>query len=83
MWWDMLRNFGDSIDIMVVEAMFQTMTEILQFPSLACQVSALHGLGHIKHNGKRKVIEDYLQGNLNLDKETRGYALAAIEGKIL
>ena len=83
MWWDMLRNFGDSIDLKVVEAMLQTMAEILQFPSLACQVSALHGLGHIKHDGKRKVIEDYLQVNSNLDKEIQDYALAAIEGKIL
>lgn len=83
MWWDMLRNFGDEIDIKVAETMFQTMAEILQFPSLACQVSALHGLGHIKHSGKRKVIEDYLQANLNLDNKIRDYALAAIEGKIL
>jgi hypothetical protein len=83
MWWDLLRNFGDNVDLNVIEAMFQTMIEILQVPSLACQVSALHGLGHIKHNGKRQVVEDYLQVNINLDKETRDYALAAIEGKIL
>jgi len=83
MWWDLLRNFEVNVDLKVIEVMFQTMIEVLRVPSLACQVSALHGLGHIKHIGKRKVIEDYLRVNINLDNETRDYALAAIEGKIL
>jgi hypothetical protein len=63
--------------------MFQAMTKILESPLLACQVSALHGLGHVEHIGKRQVIEEYLQCNINLDIETREYALAALKGEIL
>jgi hypothetical protein len=83
MWWDLLRNFQENRDPKVVDAMFRAMTEILQSSVLACQVSALHGFGHIEHVAKRKVIGDYLDHNATLDKETRDYALAAVKGEIL
>lgn len=83
MWWDLLRNFSETRDMKVPDAMFQALTEILQSAVLACQVSALHGLGHIEHAGKRQVIEDYLQHTHNLDNDIREYALLAIQGEVL
>jgi hypothetical protein len=83
MWWDLLRDFQENHDRRVIDAMFRALKEILQSPILACQVSALHGLGHIEHIYKRKVIEEYLQQNENLDHETRDYAIAAINGEVL
>jgi hypothetical protein len=83
MWWDLLREFQQDRDQKVIDAMFQAMKEILQSPILACQVSALHGLGHLEHADKREVIEEYLRQNENLDNETREYAIAAISGEVL
>jgi hypothetical protein len=83
MWWDLLRSFEDSPDPKVKEAMLESLSQILRIDSLDCQVGALHGLGHLEHDGKRKVIEEYLGSHPNLDAETKEYALAAIEGRVL
>ena len=83
MWWDLLRDFEENRDQRVTDAMFRALQEILQSPALACQVSALHGLGHIEHIDKHTVIEDYLRRSENLDNETREYAIAAIKGEVL
>ena len=83
MWWDLLRDFQEKRDMRVTDAMFRALNDILQSPTLACQVSALHGLGHIEHIDKRKVIEEYLHHSENLDNETRDYAFAAIKGEVL
>jgi hypothetical protein len=81
MWWDCLRDFRDDKDLKVSDWMFAALSRILKINSLDCQLSALHGLGHIEHQGKKDLIETFLRRNPNFaDKE---YALAAIDGKIL
>jgi len=81
MWWDYLRGFDDDKDLQVMEWMFETLSGILKIDSIDCQMSALHGLGHIEHRGKKNLIEVFLRKNSNFtDKD---YALAAIEGKVL
>src|SRR5262245_52728491 len=49
MWWDMLRSFDDDPDPRIVETMVAALAEVLQLPARHCQMSALHGLGHLKH----------------------------------
>jgi hypothetical protein len=85
MWWDILREWDhqEDRDLRIKDVMFQTICGILQMPLRHLQMSALHGLGHMKHPDKKKVVEDYLARNINLDDEIREYALIATEGKVL
>jgi hypothetical protein len=91
MWWDILRYFGEDADLRVKEAMLQAMSSILEMPLLEFQVSALHGLGHLEHSGKKTVIENYLAKSPNvevkiwpeMDITVRQYALAAIASNVL
>jgi hypothetical protein len=62
--------------------MLESLSRILKVESLDCQISALHGLGHLEHRNKRKVIEEFLNVRSNLDEKTKDYARAAIEGKV-
>ncbi len=81
MWWDSLRNFDDNKDEKTIGWMFETLSQILEIDSVDCQLSALHGLGHLEHSGKKNLIENFLRKHPNfIDKD---YALAAIEGKVL
>jgi len=81
MWWDCLRNFNDEKDLEVMKWMFEALSEILKIDSVDCQMSALHGLGHIEHSEKKDLIKKFLKENPNFtDKE---YASAAIIGHIL
>lgn len=80
MWWDSLRGFSEDKDLQVYEWMFEALSQILEIDSVDCQRSAVHGLGHIEHRGKKDLIETFLRRHPNFpDKE---YALAAIEGNI-
>jgi hypothetical protein len=83
MWWDMLRHFGDTGDSKIVNAMVVALEEVLALPARHCQMSALHGLGHLEHPLKAAIIEDFVQRNPTLDPELRQYANAAIAGKVL
>ncbi|MGC2235394.1 MAG: hypothetical protein WA584_04500 [Pyrinomonadaceae bacterium] len=81
MWWDCLRDFDKNKDKQVENWMFAALSQILEINNPDCQLSALHGLGHIEHKGKKILIEKFLRQNPKFgDKE---YALAAIAGKIL
>lgn len=81
MWWDYLRGFGNDKDLQVFDWMFETLSPILEIDSTNCQLSALHGLGHIEHREKKNLIENFLRRNPNFaDKD---YAISAIEGKVL
>jgi hypothetical protein len=82
MWWDLLLFFTDNPDPKIEEAMLEALSEILVLDSEDCQISALHGLGHLGHEGKKNVIEKYLASHSNLNDETRTYALSAIEGRV-
>jgi len=81
MWWDSLRDFSEDKDRQVINWMFIALSQILEINSLECQMSALHGLGHIEHGGKKKLIEEFLRKHRNFaDKD---YAMAAIVGNIM
>jgi hypothetical protein len=83
MWWDHLRNFEDNPDLKVREVMLEALSRVLKIESHECQISALHGLGHLEHERKREVIEEYLDSHPGIDAGTKEYALAAIEGRVL
>ena len=83
MWWDLLRFFGDSPDRRVEDAMLRALEAILQVPSRHCQMSALHGLGHLEHEGKEPIIRRFLAASPHVDSEMREYAEHAIAGNVL
>jgi|SRR5882672_5371160 len=82
MWWDLLGESRDEGDTPVRDAMLESLRRVLAIESLDCQVSALHGLGHLTHGGKKKVIEEFLNVRSNLDEKTEQYARAVIEGRV-
>jgi len=83
MWWDMLRTFEDDPDSRIVGAMVAALTEVLQLPTRHCQISALHGLGHLRHPAKQEVIRAFLSRVRDLDHEVVEYAEKAIVGTVL
>jgi hypothetical protein len=74
MWWDMILhtfrlNFPEANDHyealsndarQIFECMYQTLLRILALDQPACQWSALHGLGHLRHPLGREVVQKYL-----------------------
>ena len=84
MWWDLLDEFRgeDDPDPRIRDAMLESLSRVLQIESHNCQVSALHGLGHLSHRDKKKVIEEFLRLHPNIDEKTEQYARAAIAGKM-
>jgi hypothetical protein len=42
------------------ESMYQTLLKILALDHPACQWSALHGLGHLRHRLGREAVQNYL-----------------------
>lgn len=68
------------------EACIAVMESILELPSIACQESALHGLGHwgsFRQERCRGVIASFLQRHPDIRPELREYALHAQEAKVL
>jgi hypothetical protein len=63
----------------------ETLTCILAMPSIACQQSALHGLGHLVRDAKlgANVIQQYLDDHANLRDDLRKYAQKALVGSVL
>ena len=83
MWWDMLRTFDDHPDARIVEAMVRALAEVLLVPARHCQMSALHGLGHLRHESKEEIIRAFLGNCPALDNEIGEYAQKAIAGTVL
>jgi hypothetical protein len=89
MWWDILPlaaqpNHPDQtgLDREVLEVMEST----LRLDSVACQESALHGLGHWQRFYPQRVgeiIDAFLQSQKNLREELRTYAVSAGRGCVL
>ncbi len=89
MWWDILPiapqpnnpdQTGPDREILSV------MESTLQLDSLACQESALHGLGHWQHDYPRRVteiIDAFLRRHTELREDLRTYALSAYRGCVL
>jgi hypothetical protein len=82
MWWDMLRTFDDDPDPRIVEAMVRALADVLQLPARHCQMSALQGLGHLKHEAKEEIIRTFVSDGRDLDRELLEYAERAIHGTV-
>ena len=83
MWWDMLRTFDDHPDASIVGAMVRVLGEVLLVPARHCQMSALHGLGHLRHKSKEEIIRAFIDNCRNQDNEIVEYAQKAITGTVL
>jgi hypothetical protein len=87
MWWDIIPLYGKSgnrtrekLDSYCLDVM----ERILQLNSIACQESALHGLGHWQNaypKRVKRIIDEYLKREI--DNELREYARQACTGMIL
>jgi len=89
MWWDVFPLYGQPENPLrreIDNACLWVMETTLGLPSLPCQESALHGLGHWRTyypDRCQTVISEYLAGQLRLDPRLREYALCALEGRVL
>ena len=89
MWWDEFPCIAlpDDPDAdRLHEAALRTMERIIRLDSLACQESALHGLGHWQRRHSDPVIQivdRFLQANPGLDARLAAYGTAARCGCVL
>ncbi len=92
MWWEsLLRGFPDQAAGVsrwcarqrVQDAMFETLAQMLSLSAENCRIDALHGLNHLAHSGKERLIRDYLGQHDGLDETHRRYAERAIGGVLL
>jgi len=89
MWWDLvplqLERDAPSKEA-ISKAALEVMEEILKLDSIACQESALRGLGHWElfyPTEVATIVDQYLKDNPNLRTELKAYALNAREGNVL
>jgi hypothetical protein len=67
----------------LVDPIFEVLEGALRLRSVACQESALHGLGHLQMYHKqrvRRIIGEFLEENDSLPTELKDYALGARTG---
>ena len=89
MWWDIIPFGGQPNNPERSEfdpEILNVLESTLQLASIACQESALHGLGHWQQDYPQRVTEiiaNFLQGQVDLRAELRAYALNAYRGYIL
>ncbi|MGA2280679.1 MAG: hypothetical protein ABSG80_10300 [Verrucomicrobiota bacterium] len=88
MWWDIFPLRGQPEDTArreIDEACLSVMEATLQLPSVACQESALHGLGHwglYYKNQCQSIISAFLQRHRDLRPELQRYATRARERSV-
>ncbi|MBX9689879.1 MAG: hypothetical protein K2X27_24425 [Candidatus Obscuribacterales bacterium] len=83
MWWDIFPSWGGSekSEQSINKTILSLLSELLTIKHLACQESALHGLGHWHlHHGAavEKIIDKFLESKMN--EQLKQYALAARSG---
>jgi hypothetical protein len=89
MWWDLLPITGQPNDpgqTGLDREILGVMESTLRLDSVACQESALHGLGHWQRSYPRRVTEiinSFLQRQQGLREELRTYAKSAVQGCVL
>ena len=89
MWWDIIPIAGGPEDPNrreMNDEILQVMDSALQLGSIACQESALHGLGHWQlYHAKRvkEIINRFLQDDESIREDLRIYALSARSGHVL
>lgn len=64
----------------IEQTMFRVLSRILQLDSEHCRIDALHGLQHLAHPSKERLIRNYLAHRPGLDDDHRRYAEGAISG---
>ena len=88
MWWDSFPTWGDPDNASCLERdteILQVMQRVFSLDCMACQESALHGLGHWQMHypeQTQRMIDDYLQRHKRLCAELRDYAMAARRGYV-
>jgi hypothetical protein len=89
MWWDIMPVYGGPVPQdrqALQEAALETMAAVLALDSLACQESALHGLGHW-HSGfpeqTEALIDAFLHQHPQIPDQMRIYAQSARGGCVL
>jgi hypothetical protein len=89
MWWDVFPSLALASDPELPklhDAALATMERILHLDSLACQESALHGLGHWQRQYQARVaaiIDDFCQAFPETDSRLLAYAKSARCGCVL
>jgi hypothetical protein len=89
MWWDIFPLHGQPGDVARREidaACLSVMEATLQLPSIACQESALHGLGHwgLNYEGRcQSIVSAFMQQHEGLRRELREYAVRARQANVL
>jgi hypothetical protein len=89
MWWDILPVAGQPADPArenLDRTILRVMEAGLQLDSIACQESALHGLGHWHLYYSQPVdaiIQGFLRRNRALPENLQQYALSALSGCVL
>ena len=85
MWWDIFPLCGQPQDAArreIDDACISVMASTLELPSVACQESALHGLGHwgIYYEGRcQSIISQFMKQHTDLRPELRDYAVRATD----
>ena len=89
MWWEIFPFTGhpeDDSQKQIDDACIAVMEEMLEIHSIACQESALHGLGHwvLSYNDRCcKIIASFLQKHPEMRPELRDYAMKASRANVL
>lgn len=89
MWWDILpiaAQPNDSGQTGLDREILAVMESTLRLDSVACQESALHGLGHWQPYYPQRVgaiVDTFLRSQNNLREELRTYAVSASRGCVL
>jgi hypothetical protein len=89
MWWDVFPTQGRPADLAYSEVdaeLLAVMKQVLALDSLACQESALHGLGHWQEHYAAvaaKTIDEFLARRGSMRPELRAYAEDARQGHVL
>ena len=89
MWWDVFPSLAlaDDPNLPIFhDAALSTMKRILHLDSLACQESALHGLGHWQPEYEERVaamIDDFCAASPEADPRLLAYAKSARCGRVL
>jgi len=88
LWWDMFPTWGEPEDesrAAVDAELLEVITRGLSLDSLACQESALHGLGHWQDSYPayvQRAIDEFLARSTDIPAELREYADDAREGYV-
>lgn len=86
MWWDIFPTWGrpgDPLQKELDHEILSLLARKLVIPAVACQESALHGLGHwhISYSTEiRLIVTDFLEKSSSMRSELRSYAKAAKAG---